>query len=132
MTRDRTPYPSKRQWVAPPNYGVRVDQPVAGFYAVKLRSGAVRMGVQIRFGPPLDPVTGEELDRGWRWMAFLDGEYIELDAVWPACTGEPITEAEYQRFCARKRWAEQEAPQSAYAQRGRKLDPFSVSEPLPF
>ncbi len=111
---------------------VDVTTPVAGFYRFRLRSGSVRGGVKIWHGPPLDPVTGEVLDRSWRWQAEFDGEYVEFDQVWPDCTGEPITEQEYQRFVARKRWAEQNAPDSAYADRRKRHDPLSASSPLPF
>lgn len=111
---------------------VDVTTPVAGFFRFRLHGGAVRGGVRIWYGPPLDPVTGEELDRSWRWQAEFDGEPIPFDRVWPACAGEPITEQEYQRFVARKRWAEQHAPDSAYADRAKRHDPLSSSSPLPF
>lgn len=109
-----------------------VSKPVAGFYRYRLRGGSVAGGVRIYFGPPLDPVTGEELDRSWRWMAEFNGEPVEFDRVWPACTGEPITEQDYRRRVARRLWAAQHAPESAYAEQGRRLDPLSSHTPLPF
>lgn len=112
--------------------GIDVTQPAEGFYRTRLRAGAVRGGVRIWFGPPLDPVTGEELDRSPRFQAEFDGSYIEIDRVWPECAGDPISEAEYRRYCARKAWAEQHAPNSAYADRTRRLDPFDSQTPLPF
>ena len=112
--------------------GADVSRPVAGFYRYRLGRGTVRGGVRIWFGPPHDPVTGEELDRGWRWQAEFDGEPIDFLRVWPACTGEPITEQEYRAMIARKAWAREHAPGSAYAERGRRLDPLSTDNPLPF
>ena len=112
--------------------GVPAWPPVAGFYRYRLRSGSVIGGVRIWYGPPLDPETGEELDRGWRWQAQFDGEPVDLDRVWPTGAGNPITEAEYRALVARRAWARKNAPQSAYANVGRKIDPLSIHEPLPF
>lgn len=112
---------------------VDVSEPVAGHFRHRLRSGSVVCGVEIRFGPPVDPDTGESLDRGWRWQCFVDGEYYDhWDQVWPGCTGSPISESEYRALCARREWARQHAPDSAYANVGRKIDPLSLAEPLPF
>lgn len=112
--------------------GQAIDTPQAGFYRYRLVSKGVRGGVRIWFGPPHDPVTGEELDRSWRWQAEFDGDPIDFDRVWPACTGEPITEAEYRTYVARARWAKRHAPSSPYAQRTKRLDPLSIDSPLPF
>lgn len=129
---DRTHYGARREWQAPAGYGIRVDEPKAGFYRHKIGRDTVSVGVELRFGPPLDPVTGEELDRGWRWLAFINGQPAEFERVFPACMKTAITEDEYRRYCARKAWAEQHAPESAYAQTGRKYDPLSSKTPLPF
>lgn len=112
--------------------GISASEPVAGFYRCKLVSGGVTGAVRIWHGPPHDPVTGEEMDRSWRWQAEFEGEYIDLDRVWPVCAGDPISESEYRRYCARRTWAEQHAPDSAYANRTHRLDPLSSDTPLPF
>lgn len=125
-------YTERHGSIAPVVGGIDVESPVAGFYRFRLVSGGVRGAVKIWRGPPADPVTGEELDRSWRWQALFDGEPIDFDRVWPACAGDPITEAEYEQCCARKRWAEQHAPESAYANRTKRLDPLSSETPLPF
>ena len=106
--------------------------PMAGFYRFRLRGGTVRGGVRIWHGPPYDPVTGEELDRSWRWQAEMDGQYIEIDDVWPQCAGEPISEDAYRELVARRIWAQQNAPRSSYADRTRKIDLLSTHHPLPF
>lgn len=111
---------------------VDVSEPVAGFYRHRLRAGSVIGGVKIWFGAPHDPVTGEEMDRSHRWQALFDDEYVEFDRVWPACTGDQITEQQYRDLVARREWARQHAPDSSYAVIGRRRDPLSRSEPLPF
>lgn len=112
--------------------GADVSKPVEGYYRHRLRSGGVRGGVRIFYGPPRDPVTGEEMDRSWRWQAEFDGSLVEFDDIWPACVGDPITEGDYQAFCARAAWARQNAPNSSYADPLKRRDPLSTNEPLPF
>jgi hypothetical protein len=112
--------------------GLDVSTPTEGYYRYRLRSGAVYGGVRIWHGPPLDPVTGEELDRGWRWQATFNGEYIDLDRVWPACGRMPIDKAEHDRLARQSSWARDAAPGSAFANSTRKIDRLSLDEPLPF
>lgn len=133
MSRDRTPYATRREWVAPEGYGIDVGEPVAGFYKVKLSRDTVLRAVRLVYGPPLDPVTGEELDRSWRWMAYLDdGSLANFDTVWPKCAGDPITEQDWKISVARTEWAKVHAPDSAYADSRKKHDLFSKNSPLPF
>lgn len=133
MTRSTVPY-SKRE-VRPVHVAGAVDvsTPVAGFYRTRLGKDTVRVGVRLWWGPPNDPVTGEPLDRSYRWQADVNGEpYPDFDRLWPVCAAEPISEADYRRMCARQDWARQHAPDSPYAEVGRKLDPLSTATPLPF
>ena len=110
---------------------VSVSEPVAGFYRHKFGRSTVRAGVRIWHGPPADPVTGEIMDRGWRWQAEVNGQLTDFERVWPVCAGDPITEEEYRRYVQRKAWARENAPDSAYAT-GRKIDRLSLDHPLPF
>lgn len=129
--RSATPYRDGGH-ILKPHAGHQVDQPVAGFYRIRLRSGSVVSGVQLLYGPPRDPVTGEELDRSWRWQAILDdGSVADFDQIWPACAGSPISEADYRAFVARREWAQTNAPDSAYAKPGARFDPLR-SKVLPF
>jgi len=112
--------------------GASVSEPEAGFFRYRLVSGGVIGGVRIWYGPPLDPVTGEEMDRSWRWQAEFDGEPVDLDRVWPDCVGRPISEDEYRALVARREWAREHAPHSAYAERTRRHDPLSSETPMPF
>lgn len=132
MSRSRRPY-ADGSATARHFDGFSVEQPVAGYYRIRMGAETVAMGVRLWFGPPHDPVTGEEMDRSWRWQVQADdGELLDLERVWPACAKDPITEAEFQSRQSRRSWAREHAPDSAYAERGRKIDRLSRSNPLPF
>lgn len=130
MTRAKRSYAAP---VAPDRVftGTDVTEPVAGFYRFRMLSRGIRGVVRIWNGPPGDPITGEELDRSWRWQAELNGELVDdFDRVWPACAGDPVTEEDYRRAIARQDWARKNAPDSAYADPRARHDPLSA--PLPF
>jgi len=91
------------------------DAPVAGFYRAKLNARGVAVGIRIWFGQPLDPVTGEELDRSLRWQAQCNGRPIEMDRVWPQCGRQPIDADEYAYLSRLQDWGEQHAPSSPEA-----------------
>lgn len=131
MSRDTTPYAEMRGNAV--FAGQDVSKPEAGFFRFRLSSKSVAVGVEIRFGPPLDPITGEELDRSWRWLAFVNGEpFADFDRIWPACLSDPISEDGYRTYCARQDWAREHAPESSYAEPGRPHHPLSTSTPLQF
>lgn len=133
MARDSTPYSEMSASRPHKTYaGHDVSTPEEGFYRFRLGGGTVWGGVRIWYGPPHDPVTGEEMDRSHRWQARFNDEQVDLDRVWPACVGNPITEIDYNRYCQRVEWARRHAPDSAYAERGRKIDLLSTNSPLPF
>lgn len=125
-------YGDRREWTAPAGYGLDVSTPVAGFYRHRFGRDTIEVGVRIWHGPPLDPVTGEELDRSWRWQAEVNGCLVDFERVWPACALNVVSEADYRTFCARQSWAKESAPKSAYAQPGRKIDRLSRETPLLF
>lgn len=108
--------------------GFDPDTPIAGFYRTRLLSGAPYAGVRIWYGQPLDPVTGEEMDRSLRWQAQVNGTYIDLERVWPKCAGDPIAEAEHIHLCRVQSWAAEHAP--AIADPRRRIDP--LNSPLLF
>lgn len=75
------------------------DDPTPGFYKTRLRSGAPPVGIRIFFDHPKEPGTDELLtERGKRWQAEMNGKPIDLERVWPQCSGAPITAAEYRYF----------------------------------
>jgi hypothetical protein len=104
--------------------------PIAGYYRFRMHGGAVWGVVRIWHGPPHDPVTGEELDRSWRWQAEFNGEAIDVERVWPVCAKQPTDEQHYRRSIARQSWAQEHAPDSSYADPRARHDPLSA--PLPF
>lgn len=135
MRRDATPYAAQRAFANKEAYGARAfktDEPTAGFYAMRMVAGGVLGGIEIWHGPPRDPVTGEIMDRSWRWQATFNGEYIDLDWVWPICAKRPIDRKEYDRLVNQFRWAVQNAPDSAYANPYRKHYHNDAANPLPF
>lgn len=123
--RNKTEYRDRVHWQAPKDYGVSVDKPVAGYYRMRLRSGGVPVGIKIWHGPPHDPVTGEELDRSWRWQSLCNDEPIDFERVWPVCANEPITEKTYNVIVQRQAWAREHAPQSTLAEPKRKPNHFN-------
>lgn len=110
--------------------GFDPDTPVAGLYKMRLRTGGVMVGIRIWYGPPHDPVTGEEMDRGWRWQAHANRELIDMERVWPKCADAPITDDDYNHLSGLQSWAKENAPKTAFADPTRKIDPLSAS--LPF
>ncbi|WP_375249511.1 hypothetical protein [Sphingomonas sp.] len=105
--------------------GFDPDQPVAGFYRMRLVSGGVYVGIRIWHGRPIDPVTGEEMDRSLRWQAQANGEMIEIDRVWPQCARDPVSASEYAYLFQQQRWGERQAPESPQADPTRRADPLS-------
>jgi hypothetical protein len=110
--------------------GYDASIPNAGWYRYKLRAGGHPVAVRIWFGAPHDPVTGEELDRGWRWQATANGEPIDLDRVWPSCGRDPITECEGRYLAGLQAWATEHAPASPAADPNRRID--LLTAPMPF
>lgn len=119
-----------RQSVARTFDGHDADQPVAGHYRMRLRSGGVFVGIRIWYGAPLDPVTGEELDRSPRWQATANGKPIDLDRAWPRCADSPITEDEHDYLAALQAWGQQHAPNSPHANPTQRINPLTA--PTPF
>lgn len=127
MTRAHLDYTQRR--AARTFEGFDVDAPIAGHYRI-WPDGGMASGIRVWFGPPLDPVTGEELDRSHRWQAHENGAYVELERVWPKAAKDPITQAEYEYLVGRVEWGRKHAPDSPQAQPRRKVD--LLTAPLPF
>jgi hypothetical protein len=77
--------------------------------------GGPLVGVRLWYGAPLDPATGDEMDRMWRWNAQANGDWVDLERVWPKCAGDPISADEYAYLCER----------TAYARRNDAFDPMA-------
>lgn len=109
--------------------GFDADEPVAGFYRMRLRSGGIFVGICIRFGPAHDPLTGETLDRSPMWHATANGEPIEIERVWPQCAADPIDEAEAEHLANLQRWGRANG-HASLADPTRKIN--HLSTPLQF
>lgn len=128
MSRALIDYTARRD--TGPYQGFDADVPVSGHYRIRLRSGAVYVGVRIWFGAPLDPVDGSELDRAPRWQAVANEESIPLPRVWPKCADEPIDAGEYRYLCGVNAWAKENAPDSPQANPMQRINPLTA--PTPF
>lgn len=94
-----------------------------GFFAVRFRRPGIVVGAMIDHAPPLDPDTGEVLDRSWYWSATINGIPDPNPApspnervwrVWHSWERE-IDFDEYQWLVADRQWARQYAPELAEA-----------------
>lgn len=126
----RAPRNLNQRTSAEPFEGFDPDTPVVGFYRMRLRSGAVPVGIRVWFGPPKDPVTGEEMDRSHRWQAEANGAPIDLARVWPGCARDPVSPQEYAYLSTLQAWGEANAPDSPQADPTRPVD--LLTAPLPF
>jgi hypothetical protein len=115
------------------------------FLLKKRRAGRIDVPVRVFFGPPLDPDTGEEMDRAPLWQleingvnagyperpACISGRPVDsLEGIWPECKSEPIDKAEYDYRVARADWAEQHDENDPFGGTGAKVDPMTAT--LPF
>lgn len=128
MTRTPLDYAARSQRVHAD--GFDPDTPIAGFYRMRLRTGAVYVGIRIWFGAPLDPVTFEPLDRSHRWCAAANGRPIDLERVWPRCARERVSAEEYAYLTSLQGWAEDNAPDTPFADPTRRVDP--INSPILF
>lgn len=72
------------------------DRPQPGFYKTKLVKGGPWVPVRIWWEYPVDPHTGETLDRSPTLRCEKNGEAADPWATWMWCADKPITEEEYQ------------------------------------
>lgn len=102
------------------------------YYAVKLVKNGPRVPVTVWFGNPLDPVTGEEMERAHRWCATRAGKFyddiyaviVEFDGLTgqPIVKGERITKAEHDHLLSVIRWAEKHDPSAPEASLRKPID----------
>ncbi len=86
----------------------------AQFYAVRLVKGGPRVPCKIWYGGPIDPLTGEEMDRSPRWQVWLSGElqddisnvilHFEPDGT-PIVKGEEIDAVEHEYLLQLREYA---------------------------
>lgn len=93
------------------------------FYRIRQVKNGPLCGLKVWYGKPLDPVTGEELDRGERWQVVVNSEFvdpakfiIEFDAAGqPIINGEPCDEREYHHLARLHKWAVDHDPMAPEA-----------------
>lgn len=113
------------------------------FLLQRRRARRVDIPIRIWFGAPLDPDTGEELDRSHRWQIMIGNRLVEQDPffvggisvtsladIWPACRNDPIDSEDYAFRIERQEWAAEYDPGDAFATPGGKISPMTVQ--LPF
>lgn len=122
IPRQHRTYSTPRHEPGPRREGWSADALEEGYYRIRRNAGSVWRPIAIWFGPPLDPVTGEELERSWRWQILFCGRFIwDESLVWPYCKGEPIDRAEYDYLIARLQHAERD-PRDPYAHPTGRVD----------
>jgi len=119
------------------------DPLIEGFYLIRMdRSRRVSVPVRVWYGPPTDPVTGEEFDRSPRWQIQVGFQRLEdqpirvgplrfdtLDDVWPRCAKDPIDEVDYRYRLERAEWAAGNDETDPYSQLGGRIDPMTCALP---
>jgi hypothetical protein len=107
---------------------VNPDIPTAGCYRVRLTRGGPFVAVRFWIGAPIDPDTGEEMDRAPRWQCRLNGcELVPVDRFWPGCARDPIDLSEHDRLCDLNRTLDTSNP---YYDPRRPID--RLKTPMPF
>jgi hypothetical protein len=115
------------------------DPLIAGYYLLQLANRAA-LPVRVWFGPPLDPETGEELERAHRWQIQIGFQLLEdapmrigeiwfndITDVWPVAAKVEIDEAEWRFRLERAEWASSYDPNDAMGNLGRRFDPMTVT-----
>lgn len=99
------------------------------FYAVVLAKGAAAVPLKLWFGPPVDPDTGEELDRAPRWNCIRNGESVGIEEAAflvdnqdPIIKGIEIDEDEYEFLTVRNSHDREHDPESPFANPRQRID----------
>lgn len=114
-----------------------------GFFLIRRdRQSQVPLPVRIWWGAPIDPETGDELDRSPRWQVMIAGQLVDeeplqvgrsvircLSDFWPVCSQHEIDQAQYQYRIDLARWAGEHDPNDPHGDTAAKIDPLTVSLP---
>jgi hypothetical protein len=99
------------------------------YYAVKFVTGGPRCGCKVWYGAPLDPITGEPLDRAPRWHCEINGQLqddphriIMLVGNVGYVKGEQIDQAEYEYLLSVRAWAVENDPSQPEASPREAID----------
>lgn len=118
------------------------DDLVEGYYLVEFRRARrVNIPVRIWFGAPIDPDTGEEMDRSHRWQIEIAGVAftepltfggIRFNAVtdfWPAIMRSRVDVIEYRVRVERAAWAQEYDLDDALGTPGGKISAMNATLP---
>ena len=108
----------------------RVDQPIPGFYRRKLVKGGPFVGVLIFWGCPLDPYSGEPMQRSPMLRCWVNGEEADPIDQWTWVAGGKITQAEYEFLLADAAHAMEFRPAAPRANPRKTID--LMESELPF
>lgn len=126
----RASHRSNRKPGKPVNRGpsFNPDLPIAGCYRATLTRGGPPVALRFWMGPPVDPETGEEMDRAPRWQCRLNGaELVPVERFWPGCARDSISLEDHDRLCELNRTLD---PADPYYDPRRPID--RLKTPLPF
>jgi hypothetical protein len=112
-----------------------------GFYRWERRDH-VPVPVRVWFGQPRDPLTGELLDRAWRWQFEFNGMPLEtyaaalrgdaeelLGAFWPRAAKHEIAKSEYDYLLATVEHAREHDSSSPFSTTRGRVDLLSAGIP---
>lgn len=109
----------------------RIDRPQPGFYKTRLVRGGPWVAGRIYEIPPLDPDTGELLDRPVMLAGEIGGAEVQIDEAWLKLMGNPIGEAEYRYLSSVAQWAGAYDPNSPEANPRSAVDLRQMAAILP-
>lgn len=123
------------------SYRGGIDHFEAGYFVWE-RRGAVPVPVRAWYGQPLDPVTGERLERSWRWQFEFGGmplerfaamygtsEEVILTQFWPKSRDSKIERGRYDYLVDTGKWAREHDPYNPFADARGRVDLLSASIP---
>lgn len=105
--------------------GFNPDVPIEGYYRFHMVSGGIAVAVRLWFGAPIEPWTGEEMDRAPRWNATVNGQWVEVERVWPMCAEDPIDEDKAAELTDLQQWGAEHG-HADLANPRRRLSPLST------
>lgn len=108
----------------------RVDQPVPGRYRRRLVKGGPWVPVLIFVPCPIDPYTGEQLDRSRRLLCLVGEDWADAWEQWTWVAGQPISRIDYDLMIAQAAWDRTYAPLSPGANPRLPVDLSQLAIPF--
>jgi hypothetical protein len=107
-----------------------VDRPVPGHYWRKLVKGGPRVPCIIFVPCPLDPYTGEPLDRPRHLRCLVGDDEADPHEQWSWLAGNRISAVDYDLMCAQVAWDRTYAPLSPGANPRLPIDLSQLAIPF--